>query len=103
LIDEGVSYDAFGKTTTLPGSDAGGSELTNLHYVDNPLASQKQNGETISYSLDPARRTREAVSAGPTSGSVLSHYAGEGDSPAWTVDGSGTWERYFGSIVGRRA
>lgn len=55
LIDEGVSYDAFGNTTTLPSSDAGGSELASSYYVDSTVASQKQSGETISYSLDPAR------------------------------------------------
>ncbi len=100
LIDEGVGYETFGNTTTLPGSDAGGSELTSSYFVDNTLASQKQNGQTISYGLDPVGRTREAISTGTTNASVLSHYAGEADSPAWTVDGAGHWTRNITGIGG---
>lgn len=34
---------------------------------------------------------------------MVSHYAEEGDSSAWTVDGSGNWTRYIGGIGGLTA
>jgi RHS repeat-associated protein len=97
LIDEGVSYDAFGNTTTLPAADVGGSALASTFYVNDTLASQEQNGEKISYNLDPSGRTREAVSTGTTSSTVISHYMAAGDSPAWTANGTG-WTRYISGI-----
>lgn len=100
LIDEGVTYDEFGNTTSLPSSDAGGHTLTSTYYSDGTLASQDQNGQAISYGLDPARRTREAVSTGTASSTVISHYAGVGDAPSWTVDNTGKWTRYIGGIGG---
>jgi RHS repeat-associated protein len=100
LADEGVTYDPFGNTTALPSSDAGGSALTSSYYVDDTLASQTQNGQTISYGLDPDRRTRETVSTGTTSSTVVSHYAGDSDSPAWTVDSGGKWTRDIPGIGG---
>jgi hypothetical protein len=29
---------------------------------------------------------------------VVSHYAGAGDSPTWTVDGGGNWTRYIAGL-----
>ncbi|MGA8364075.1 MAG: RHS repeat-associated core domain-containing protein [Solirubrobacteraceae bacterium] len=100
LTDAGVSYDAFGNTTALPAADAGGSELTSTFYDDNRVASQTQAGETIGYQLDPSRRTRETVSTGHTTASVVYHYAGDGDSPSWTYEASGKWTRNIHGIGG---
>jgi RHS repeat-associated protein len=103
LVDDSVGYDPFGNTTTLPGSDAGGGELTSGYYADDTLATQKQNGETNVYNLDPAGRTRETVSSGTTNATVTSHYAGESDGPSWTVDSAGHWTRDISGLGGLAA
>ena len=103
LTDAGIAYDAFGNITKLPSSDAGGAEVTSTYYADNTLASQSQGGKTISYGLDPAGRTRETVTTGSPSATVILHYAGGGDSPSWTAEpSSGKWTRNitaFGGLV----
>jgi tripartite motif-containing protein 71 len=93
LIDAGVTYETFGNTTKLPASDASEYELTNSYYVDNQIASQTQNGETINYYYDPAGRTRETISSGKTASTVVSHYAGAGEALAWTSEASEKWTR----------
>ena len=99
LADSGTSYSTFGDITALPAADAGGSELTSTYYTDNQLASQTQNGQTIGYHLDPAGRTRETVETGKTNMDIVSHYAGPGDSPAWTSS-STEWTRNIPGIGG---
>jgi RHS repeat-associated protein len=100
LTDTGIAYDTFGNTTKLPAADAGGSELVSSFYVDNQLASQEQNGETIGYQLDPAGRPRETVSTGKYASTVTSHYSGDGGTPAWTTNSSGEWTRDIRGIEG---
>jgi RHS repeat-associated protein len=100
LDDAGVKYSEFGNITNVPASDAGGSELTSTFYTDNQLASETQNGQTIGYNLDPAGRTRETVMTGKRAETVVSHYAGPGSAPAWTVNTSGETTRNIGSIGG---
>ena len=101
LTDTGISYNTFGDITALPAADAYGSELTSAFYVDNQLQSQTQNGETIGYNLDPAGRTRETVSTGKTNQDIISHYSGNGSTPAWTIETpSGNWTRNIPGIAG---
>jgi RHS repeat-associated protein len=57
----------------------------------------------IGYNLDPIGRVRETVSTGTTNSTVTSHYAGSGDSPAWTVTTSGSWTRNIAGIGGLAA
>ncbi|MGA8365643.1 MAG: RHS repeat-associated core domain-containing protein [Solirubrobacteraceae bacterium] len=104
LIDPGVAYNAFGDITTLPAGDASdsepGSELTSTYYTDGQVASQTQEGLSIGYYLDPARRTRETVSTGKRTSDVISHYDSTGSSPAWTSYTSGEWTRNIFGING---
>ena len=101
LTDPEVEYEAFGNTTKLPAADAGEHELTTTYYVDNQVATQKQNGETVKYEYDPAGRTLETVSEGKTSSKVISHYAGPGEAlPTWTSEGSEHWTREIPGIDG---
>ena len=93
LTDAGIAYDSFGDITKLPAGDAGGHELSSAFYADETLASQSQNGQTIGYYLDPSGRDRQIVSTGTINSTVTYHYAGGGDSPAWTEDTSGKWTR----------
>jgi YD repeat-containing protein len=104
MADAGVAYDTFGNTTKLPAADAGGFELTSEYYVDNQVAKQIQNGETIEYKLDPEDRTRETVSSGNTAATVVSHYDGSGGAIAWTSEASGAkWTRNIPGIGGTLA
>jgi YD repeat-containing protein len=101
LNDANVTYNPFGDITVLPAADAGGAELTNSYYVDNQLASQTQNGETIGYELDPAGRTSETIATGAKAATTINHYSGPGDEPAWTTTpGGGEWTRNIAGIGG---
>ena len=85
------------------GEGAHGTALSSTFYANDTLGSQKQGAQTISYALDPAGRTRETVSTGTINESVISHYTSQGDSPAWTVNGAGTWIRYISGLGGLAA
>jgi DNA-binding beta-propeller fold protein YncE len=105
LIDSGVEYESLGNITKLPAGDAGGSEggheLKSTYYADSQVATQEQNGETISYAYDPAGRNLETVSKGKTSATVISHYAGSGAVLAWTSEEEGKkWSRNIPGIDG---
>ncbi|HEX5853211.1 MAG TPA: RHS repeat-associated core domain-containing protein [Solirubrobacteraceae bacterium] len=102
LNETGVSYDTFGNTTSLPAADAGGSALTSTYYVNNRAASLTQNGQTISYKLDPAGRAREAIYTGTINQTTINHYAAPGDSPAWSITGA-VWSRNIPGITGLAA
>ena len=105
LTDPGIAYNTFGDITTLPAADAEESAahaLTNTYYTDNQVASQTQNEQTIGYNLDPAGRTLETVSTGkPNNSTIVSHYAGPGNAPAWTINPvSSEWTRNITGISG---
>jgi hypothetical protein len=100
LTDSGIEYETFGNATKLPAAEAGGHELASSYYVDNQIDAQKQNGETVTYTYDPAGRALETVSEGKTAAKVLTHYAGTAGTPAWTSEGSGKWTRNIPGIDG---
>ncbi len=105
LTDPGIAYNPFGDITTLPANDAeeaGSHPLTNTYYTDNQVASQTQGEQTVGYKLDPAGRTLETISTGkPNNSTVVSHYAGPGNTPAWTITPvSGEWRRNITGING---
>ena len=91
LTDTGVAYEAFGNTTALPATDAGGHELTSSYYVDGQVASQSQNEKTINYHYDPAGRTEETeiLTKGKLEATVISHYSGPGEALTWTSEEEG--------------
>ena len=100
LIDTGVSYDTFGDTTKLPAADAGGNEVTSTYYTSSQLQSQTQNGQTLTYNLDPSGRVRETITTGSTNSTVISHYAGSASSPIWTSESAEKWTRNIPGIDG---
>ena len=105
LTDPGIAYNTFGDITTLSAADAEESAahaLTNTYYTDNQVASQKQNEQTVGYNLDPAGRTLETISTGkPNNSTIISHYAGPGNAPAWTTNPvSSEWSRNITGING---
>jgi hypothetical protein len=99
--DPGVSG---GLQEVSPDGDSGPRQLLQAqhvtYYLDNSLASQKQSEQTISYNLDPAGRTREAIATGTTSSTTIYHYAASGTTPAWTTTATGTWSRNIAGIDG---
>ena len=64
LTEPGITYNTFGDITTLPTQSSEDPELTSTYYTDNQLATQKQNKQTLSYTLDPAGRTLETNATG---------------------------------------
>ncbi len=89
--DTGYVYDTFGRTTTVPAADAGGTALTVGYNADDMVAAETQGSTTRTYALDPARRIRSWTQGSTTS---TNHYTdGTGDSPAWIGVTGGTWTR----------
>jgi RHS repeat-associated protein len=99
LVDSGVVYDGFGRITKLPGSDAGGKELSTSYFSTDMVASQSQAGVTNSFELDAALRQRSRLQAGGLEGAEVFHYDDASDSPAWTEHGT-AWTRDIGGIDG---
>jgi RHS repeat-associated protein len=94
----GLTYDAFGRTTTLPATLAGGTQTTIGYYTTDMVASQTQGAVTRSWTLDPARRLRAAAMTGqPTK---TNHYTDTSDAPAWIDEGDGTRTRYVTGLDG---
>ena len=103
LLGTGLIYDNFGRITKLPGTLAGGKELTTSYFSDDMVASQIQNGITNTYELDGALRQRQRLQGGGgLEGSEVFHYDGAGDSPAWAQRGS-IWTRSIAGIGGELA
>ncbi len=103
LYGEGITYDNFGRITSLAGKDAGGSTLTTSYFSNDMVASQAQGAITNTFQLDAALRQRQRVQTGGSQeGTEVFHYAGESESPAWTERGS-TWTRNITGIGGELA
>jgi RHS repeat-associated protein len=98
LTGSEISYDNFGRITSLPGKYAGGSTLATSFYSNGMVATQSQAGLTNSYQLDAAGRPREVVQTGTKTGTEIFHYSMASDLTAWTQRGS-AWTR---NIVGIR-
>ncbi|MFJ2567549.1 RHS repeat-associated core domain-containing protein [Streptomyces sp. NPDC087568] len=89
LVNSGYTYDAFGRTTALPGSTIG--------YYANDLAYQQvSGGKRQTWQLDAALRFRSwkvETGSGSTwtqTASKLNHYGGDGDNPRWIVEDTAT-------------
>ncbi len=102
LVDPGVEYETFGNTTKMPAADAE-HEIVSTYYVDNQVATQKQNEQADSYTYDPAGRTMETVSENEKTKAkttVMAHYGGPGSTLAWTSEGSEKWTRNITGLDG---
>ncbi|MFJ8473220.1 DNRLRE domain-containing protein [Kitasatospora sp. NPDC094011] len=87
LVDPGYGYDAFGRTTALPGSTIG--------YYNTDLVQQQTTGASrYTWTLDAAQRPRgwtTETNSGSTwtvSGGRTNHYGSDGDSPRWIAEGA---------------
>jgi RHS repeat-associated protein len=103
----GLTYDAFGRTTTLPAADttAGTSNVTLGYYTNDLVRSQTQNGTTLTYTLDANRRLRAWTNS--TTGVTKTNHYGDAssDSPDWiseTTDHT-QWTRNITDLSGNLA
>ena len=102
LLATGLTYDSWGRTTSLPASYAGGSTLSTTYFSNDMVATQSQGGITNTFQLDAMLRQRQRIQTGGVSGTEIFHYAGSSDSPAWT-ERAGTWTRNITGIGGELA
>lgn len=102
LLGSGLTYDNFGRITSLPGTYAGGSTLATGYFSNEMVASQSQGGLTNTYQLDSAGRPRQVTQTGTKTGTEVFHYAMASDSTAWTERG-GAWTRNIAGIGGELA
>jgi RHS repeat-associated protein len=109
LTSTGLVYDAFGRTTTLPGTYAPTGAATTLTYYSTDLMNSMTTGTaTKTWTLDPARRYRAVTTSGLGSTAETDHYSDSvGDSPSWTHDtdpaGAVTDTRNLADLTGRLA
>ncbi|WP_143193835.1 LamG-like jellyroll fold domain-containing protein [Micromonospora sp. CB01531] len=88
LVDAGYEYDAFGRTTALPGG------LSNNYYINDLIQRQTLGDTRRTWTLDAGNRLRgfttETLVEGTwsTSSAKLNHYGDDSDEPRWTVEDS---------------
>jgi RHS repeat-associated protein len=100
LTSAGYSYDAFGRITTAPAADTGGSgALTATYYVNDLARSITQDGVTQTLDLDPLNRMSIKTKSGGASTTETYAYTDDSDSPAFTQTGS-TWNRIVPGVAG---
>jgi RHS repeat-associated protein len=102
LMGTGVTYDNWGRVTSLPAAYSGGSALTTSYFATNMVATQTQAGVTNCFQLDATGRQRQREQTGGVAGTEILHYDGSSDSPSWTALGS-TWSRNISGFGGLAA
>ncbi len=109
--DTGYTYDAFGRTLTVPSADvAGGEDLSLGYYANDMVATQTQGTKTKTFILDPAMRLRQATdtTSDTETRRILNHYNDGGDTPSWITTSTNagatwTWQRNITGIDGNLA
>ncbi len=108
-IAAGYSYDLLGRTLTIPAVDtpANNGNITLGYYDTDAARTITSNGQTVTYTLDPAGRRLNATTAPAAGGSatrtVVRHYVDGSDNPGWvdeTVGTTTTVTRYAESLGG---
>ncbi|MFJ6935484.1 DNRLRE domain-containing protein [Streptomyces sp. NPDC101132] len=101
ITNSGYTYDAFGRTTALPGGATVG------YYTNDLVRQQTANGSRQTWNLDAAHRIRSwTVETGSGSTwtqtqSKVNHFDGDGDTPRWITDNTtGTVSRMVESLGG---
>jgi RHS repeat-associated protein len=98
ITNSGFQYDAFGRTLTVPGTDAYGADLTATYYADDLAHSITQGGTTTTFGRDPNGRTRlRSIEGSPDE---IQHYADDSATPSWTETTSGSWTRLITGVSG---
>ncbi|MGE5527129.1 MAG: RHS repeat-associated core domain-containing protein, partial [Methanosarcina sp.] len=103
LLGTGLTYDNFGRITSLPSGYTGGAgALTTSFFSNNMVATQTQGGVTNTFQLDSAGRQRQRTQGGGLEGVEVWHFGSGSDSPAWTQFGT-KWSRNIAGIGGELA
>jgi RHS repeat-associated protein len=95
-VDTGLTYDSFGRITTLPGRDTDtptGANVTATYYVNDLARSVTRGTTTQQWTLDAAGRfaTQVTLNGATETGRTVNHYTDSTDSPAWVAeDAAGT-------------
>jgi RHS repeat-associated protein len=104
IADAGYTYDKLGRNTVQPTKDAasGTGDATMAYYANDMVKSISQAGRTNTYTLDTvASRFRSwTQNDNGTTVTKRNHYSNDGDSPAWTDEGNGTYTRSVSSAAG---
>ena len=84
----GYTYDALGRTTTVPSADTGNAagDLTATYHVNDLVRTLTQAGTTTTYTLDVNQDRVRSWTDGTTTST--DHYDTDSDSPAWTTIGT---------------
>lgn len=87
-----LTYDAFGRITTVPATDNDGSSAATVDYfLTDMVASTHQGGNHRNWALDPAMRLRTMTAESGDQVATTNHYSDPvGDAPAWTDDTDST-------------
>ncbi|WP_157756716.1 hypothetical protein [Plantactinospora sp. KBS50] len=86
ITDAGYEYDAFGRTTELPGG------LTNTYFANDLVQRQELGDSRQTWTLDPAHRFRGFTTETDVNGTwtnssaKLNHYGDDSDEPRWIVE-----------------
>ncbi len=108
LTNSGYVYDAFGRITTVPQQDAGGTDnLTATYHVNDLARSITQNGTTQTLELDPLHRAHQQTKQTGSNISTDTYaFVDDSDSPEWIATATGsttTWVRYIDGLDGQPA
>lgn len=108
ITGAGYSYDALGRTTTVPAADTAdpaGGNLTVTYHATDLVDTITQNGRTTDYTLDvDGERIRSWTDNG--SGAPVQathHYDGDDDDPAWTQETPTRYSRVVAGMSGMAA
>ncbi|MFC4243545.1 RHS repeat-associated core domain-containing protein [Gryllotalpicola reticulitermitis] len=99
ITNPGYAYDTLGRTTTVPAADASGigsfatatGALTLGYYANDMTASESQDGQSVSFGLDPLLDRVVSTTNGSTV--TTNDYGDDTDSPSSSTT-SGSWTRY---------
>ena len=103
LTNLGYQFDTQGDLTTTPAVDAGGTDLTAAYYANTMVASQTQGSRTINWQLDPQGNRNASYTDSADGLTYTNHYPTSADTPAWTSDSAGGWNRNIVTAMGLAA
>jgi len=99
LTNSGYTYDTQGDITAIPSVDAGSTgNLTATYYANDMLASQTQNGQTISWQLDPTENRFASYTANGIT--YTNHYSDPSSNVTWSTGSDGSWSRAVPGLNG---